>query len=245
MIQEERLVKILSIINENKFVTAEELKNLLYISLSTIRRDLAELNKRGLIIRSHGGAIVKSESETTEHISIETDALSTAKTAIAKRAAEFVNDGDTIFMAASSTVSLMTRFLADKKDITVVTNSLSTVWKLSENKIRVYCCGGNFDEQSNALSGNAAIEFIDSFNYDMTFFSCDAISPLGDICIGYKFTPIVKAAMQRSQKSVCLCDSGKFGKHSIYNSFNANRIDLLITDSIEVPRVFWQKTVKV
>ena len=63
MFQEERLAQILSMINEKKFVTSEELKNTLYVSLSTVRRDLAELDRRGLIVRSHGGAIAKSEAE--------------------------------------------------------------------------------------------------------------------------------------------------------------------------------------
>lgn len=245
MIQEERLVRILSIINENKFVTAEELKNSLYVSLSTIRRDLAELNSRGLIIRSHGGAIVKSEAESTDYIAIDTDPLSAAKTAIAQRAAELVNDGDTIFMAASSTVLMMIDYLQEKKNITVVTNGLRTVHLLSEHGIRVYGCGGNFVEQSNALCGNSAVEFIESFNYDTAFFSCVALSPLGDICMEPQFAPVIKASVLRSKKCACLCDGSKFGKHAPHNTLTANQIDFLITDSLDSPRAFASKIIRV
>ncbi|MEA5136699.1 MAG: DeoR/GlpR family DNA-binding transcription regulator [Candidatus Fimivivens sp.] len=245
MIKEERLVQILSIINEKKFITAEELENLLYVSLSTVRRDLAELNRRGLIIRSQGGAIVKSEAESTDTIAMVTDPLSAAKTAIAKRASEMVNDGDVIFMSASSTVLLMARFLREKRNITVVTNSLQAVSLLSEYDISVYGCGGKFIEHSNALCGNSAVEFIDGFNYDATFFSCTAISPLGDICTDPKFVPVLKASLLRSKKRVCLCDGSKFEKAALHNTLTANQIDFLITDSVAYPRSFAQKVMRV
>lgn len=245
MIKEERLVQILSIINENKFVTAEELQNALYVSLSTVRRDLAELNRRGLIIRSQGGAIVKSEAESTDSIAMVTDPLSSAKTAIAKRASELVNDGDVIFLSASSTVLLMVRFLRERKNITVVTNSLQAVSLLSECGIRVYGCGGKFIEHSNALCGNAAVEFIECFNYDATFFSCTAITPLGNICTDPKFVPVLKASLLHSKMRACLCDGSKFEKTALHNSLTANQIDFLITDSISYPKSFEQKVMRV
>ena len=244
MIQEERLTRILSIINENRFVTAEELKNILYVSLSTIRRDLAELNRRGLIVRSQGGAIAKSEIESTDAVAINADPLLKAKTAIAKRAAELVHDGDTIFLAFSSTVFLMISALQKKKNITVVTNSTKAVMLLSKMGITAYGCCGKVDDQRGYIYGNDAVEFISKFNFDASFFSCNVVSQLGDICIDSSMVAPIKASLLRAKNRICLCDASKFKKtvdNSQQNAFTAQNIDILITDDISYHSSFSQK----
>ncbi len=246
MFQEERLVQILSIINEKKFITSEELKNILYASLSTVRRDLAELDRRGLIIRSHGGAIAKSEVEIRSPLAIDTDPLADPKVLIAKKAAELVGDGDVIFLAASSTVLPIATFIREKKNLTVVTNSIQVVGLLSDSSHDIFGSGGLYIERNSALYSNDAVEFINSFNYDKAFFSCHSISSEG--IVGYnsiQLIPIVKTAMLRAKKRICMFTGNKINKPSLRNAFTASNIDLLITDAQDVPKNLAQKTIRV
>lgn len=245
MLQEERLVQILSIINEKKFVTAEELQKTLYVSLSTVRRDLAELSRRELIIRSHGGAIAMSQNEIRNAVTIDSDPMAQAKQQIAKKAAELVNAGDVIFLAASGTVAPMANYLAEKKSLTVVTNSIQLVNLLQGTNVDVYGTGGLYVERNSALYGNDAIEFISSFNYDKAFFSCHCIS--SDGILGYnsiQLVPIVRAAMHRANKRICVFTSNKLNKTASRNAFTAKQVDLFITDAFEVPENLAQKTIQ-
>lgn len=245
MLPEERLVQILSIINEKKIVTAEELQKILYVSLSTVRRDLAELSRRDLIIRSHGGAIAKSQGEISSTISIDSDPLAQSKLIIAKKAAELVNDGDVIFLSAANTVVPIATLLGEKKNLTVVTNSIQIVHLLRGSSIDIYGCGGLYVDRNSALYGNDAIEFISSFNYDKAFFSCHSIT--SDGVIGYnsaQFVPIVKAAMQRAKKRICVFTSDKLNKAALRNAFTANQIDLFITDALDIPEHLAAKTIQ-
>ena len=246
MFQEERLAQILSMINEKKFVTSEELKNTLYVSLSTVRRDLAELDRRGLIVRSHGGAIAKSEAEVQTPVGLGADPLAEPKTAVAQRAAELVSDGDVLFLSASSTVLPMAAFLREKKNLTVVTNSMQMVSLLSGGGNTIYGSGGLYVQRNGALYGNDAIELIGSFYYDKAFFSCHAISSQG--VIGYnsaQVASVVKAAMLRAKKRICMFTGDKLDKTALRSAFTASQIDLFITDLPDVPRELAPKTLQV
>ena len=231
MLKEERYDKSLEILNEKTYVSAEYLAETLYVSMPTIRRDLSDLHRRNLIIRSHGGA----KKLNTQHIVTPLDYRRlqnhTAKRAIAKEAASLTNDGDIIFIDASTTAFNMADFLADKKGITVVTNGIPLAVSLTEKGINVYSTGGTIQKSSLGYAGSFTQNFVSGFNYDICFFSVCALSDDGQICdTSIEENLVRKTAMQNSKKRILLCDKSKFGLCAPYVLAHKNEVDLILTN---------------
>ena len=231
MLKEERYDKILEIIDEENYTSAQDLSKRLYVSLPTVRRDLAELQKRNLILRSHGGA----KKINTEHIVMPLDFRKTLNQSEKRRiccaAAKLIKDNDIVFIDASTTALQLSDFLADKKSITVVTNSIPLSAALHKKHIKTYCTGGEMLNHSLGYAGSYAEEFIRNFNIDIMFFSCCGINDSGMIVdASLPETVLRKAAVRCSATVVFLCDHSKFGLRAPYNVMAINDADFVITD---------------
>lgn len=239
MIKEERYDKILDIINEENYTSAQDLSRRLFVSLPTVRRDLAELQKRNLILRSHGGA----KKINTEHVVMPLDfrkSLNHAeKRRICAEAAKLVKDNDIIFLDASTTVVQMADYLSGKKSITVVTNSIPLSVSLHKKHIKTYCTGGEIQSHSLGFAGSYAEEFIRNFNIDKVFFSCCGVSDEGMIIdASLPETMLRKTAARCADKVIFLCDHSKFHLTSPYNVMPISRPDLIITDDEKADTYF-------
>ena len=231
MLKEERYDKILEILEEKTYVSAEYLAEKLYVSMPTIRRDLSELHRKNLIIRSHGGAKKLNTQNIVTPLDYRRLQNHAAKKLIAKEAASLINDGDIIFIDASTTALNMADFLSDKKGITVVTNGIPLAVSLSEKGIKVYATGGEIQKSSLGYGGSFTQNFICGFNYDICFFSVCALDNDGHICdTSLEENLIRKSAMERSKKQVFLCDKSKFGLSAPYILAHKDDVDLIITD---------------
>jgi len=231
MLKEERYEKIIEIINQEKYVSAADLSERLFVSLPTIRRDLAELDARNQIVRSHGGA----SKISPEHVSAPFDfrkALNyNVKRRLCERASMLIKDNDVVFIDASSTLFQISEFIMPKKTITVVTNGLPLAMALRKKGINVYCTGGEICEESFAAAGCFAEEIIKNFNFDIMFFSCAGITPGGIVTdTSLAESTIRKRAAANSSKIVFLCDSSKFGKSAPHNLMPTCEVDFVITD---------------
>ena len=239
MIKEERYDKILDIINEENYTSAQDLSRRLFVSLPTVRRDLAELQKRGLILRSHGGA----KKINTEHVVMPLDFRKTLnhaeKRRICAEAAKLVKDNDIIFLDASTTVVQMADFLGSKKSITVVTNSIPLSIALHKKHIKTYCTGGELQGHSLGFAGSYTEEFIRNFNIDICFFACCGVSEGGMIIdASLPETMLRKTAARSADKVVFLCDHSKFHLTAPYNVMPITEPDLVITDDENVGSYF-------
>ena len=231
MLKEERYDKILEIIDEENYTSAQRLSRLLFVSLPTVRRDLAELQKRNLILRSHGGA----KKINTEHIVMPLDFRKslnhTEKRKICAEAVKLIKDNDIVFIDASTTAVQIADFITDKKSITVVTNSMPLSITLHKKHIKTYCTGGEIQSHSLGYAGGYAEEFVRNFNFDIAFFSCCGINDNGMIVdASIPETMLRKAAVKCSQKSVFLCDHSKFYQSAPYNVMPLSSVDVIITD---------------
>ncbi len=231
MLKEERYDKILEILEKEQYVSAAKLSKMLYVSLPTIRRDLAELGRRHQIIRSHGGAKKIQAEHIVTPLNFRKTVNVTEKRELCRRAAKLVNDNDIIFIDASTTTLQMADFLSEKKGITVITNGIPIASLLVKKGIKTFCTGGEIFENSMAHFGSFAEDFIRRFNIDTFFFSCHGVNEKGMLTDpSLPETQIRKVAINQSKKTVFLCDKTKFSLSTPYNLISIEEIDCVITN---------------
>lgn len=224
MIPEDRLKKILTLIEEKHSISVNELKDQLYVSAATIRRDLAELSQRGMVVRSFGGAM--SSTVNTGLMPV-----SAAGTPIGERAAQLVRDGDVIFVDSSAQSLAMTSFLAKRNGLTVVTDGMRAATVLCGHAGRLYCTGGSYQQSRESVSGLRAAEIAGSFHYDMCFFSCGGMDEEGRLYFsGTERMPVLREVMRSSEKRVLLCGAEQIGRRAPNILFDLRNVDIIVTD---------------
>ncbi len=239
MLKEERYDKILDILEKERYVSASKLSKMLYVSMPTIRRDLAELVRRHQIVRSHGGAKIIQAEHIVAPLDFRKTVNAAEKRALCRSAAKLVQDNDIIFIDASTTTLQMADFLNDKKGITVITNGIPLATMLVQKGIKTYCTGGEIFENSLAHFGSFAEEFIQRFNIDVLFFSCHGVNEKGMLTDpSLPETQIRKVAINQSKKTVFLCDETKFSLSTPYNLVSIQTPDYVITNSTTVYKYF-------
>ena len=144
MLTEKRYEVILNLLNEKNSVTVTEIKELLGISESTIRRDLAALDKAGKLIKVFGGAVAADGGFTTAEPSVaqKAEINKDEKTAIARYAASLIERDDFVYLDAGTTTGQMIDFIKEKS-ATFVTNAVSHAQQLAAQGYRVYLIGGS------------------------------------------------------------------------------------------------------
>ncbi|MDO4501066.1 MAG: DeoR/GlpR family DNA-binding transcription regulator [Erysipelotrichaceae bacterium] len=214
MLNEERKRIILNITNERKSVSVSDLMELLDASESTIRRDLADMDKNGLLKRVHGGAISLENSIQTEDKSVsERSVLNTkVKDEIGKYAASLIKDSDVVYLDAGTTTACIIPYLKNSK-ATFITNCVSHAKQLSLDGHQVYLPGGMLKAKTEAIIGGVAYQYIEKMNFTIGFFGTNGVS----FYEGYS-TPdpqeaqIKEVAFNHSNEKYVLCDPSKFNK---------------------------------
>lgn len=231
MMEYSRQDNIISYLREHKTATVVNLAKRLYASEATIRRDLTLLEQKGLVKRVHGGAVLTEETQHELPLYLREQQNIQAKKAIAAQAADFLADGQTIFLDASSTVMFLIPYFEKMNQLTIVTNGLKTAQELSHLSHTTYCTGGLMLHNSSAYVGNFAEAFIRHFNADLFFFSSRGLSDEGKITdASSEETHIRQVMMQNSKKHIFMCDSSKNGKLFCYNLCNVSEVDAHLSE---------------
>jgi DeoR/GlpR family transcriptional regulator of sugar metabolism len=232
MLKEPRYDIIMELLNKEKSMTVEQLSRALYVSLPTIRRDLTEMQKHGLVNRIRGGAMSVGEDRLGIPVDLRNAIHSKEKQRLAQYAASMVKNGDVLFIDASTTALHIIDHLTKYENIRVITNSIQAVALLRKYNIATYCTGGVLIENSLAFGGPYAQEMISNFNIDICFFSSSGISAKGWI-VDYSEleTQMRKVVLSHAAKRVFLCDQSKFLKNFIYNVVKLADVDCIITDA--------------
>lgn len=229
MYQQERLNEILKILKSVHYSTVDYLVEQIHYSPASIRRDLALLEKQGLVKRSYGGVEIMEDNATP--FEFRKHNMKSAKNDIAAEAVKLINDGDVVFLDASTTTQYMGHFLAAKKGICVITNNMMLASYLKENGIEVYCTGGELVELPGTLTGSVAVSTFSSFHADIMFFSTDTIDNNGVINVRPEGHCLLnKAMLENSDTHVYLCGSNKIGKNSRHVQCDLSVIDYFISD---------------
>lgn len=228
----ERYVKILEILEHSGSTSVTKLSKLLYVSAPTIRRDLSNLEKQGKVLRTHGGVVLRKTPETEIPLILREDQNNLSKQIIAKKAHKYINDGDVIFLDASSTVAYLIPYIKLFNDILVVTNSPKISMELGKENIKNFCTGGVLLNHSISYVGSDAERFISNINANIFFFSSRGYLENGYITdSSIEEASIKKAMMKNSEKTYYLCDNSKKDKKYMYNICHTNQVTELISET--------------
>lgn len=208
MFQRERIEKIKAILRRSGYVTVKYLTDELHYSTATINRDLNILEQMGEIKRTYGG--VEPAVPTTVPVMFRYEQGKSSKKRIAKLAAEYIEDGDTVFMDGSTTVQYMGEYILEKKDITVITNNTALSAFLSEYGVNVIVLGGRIMEPPYMLSGIDTVETASRYKADKCFFSTAFVSGDGEMSYtGDIFFNVHMTMLRNSRESFYLVDREK------------------------------------
>lgn len=211
MIPEERKAAILEYINEKKAVTATELMTTFGASEATIRRDLTEMDKRGLISKVHGGAVsLQSQISSDYNVSDREEKNRDEKITIAKYAASLISDDDLIFLDAGTTTSYLIDYI-NAPGATFVTNAVMHAKKLAAKGYTVYLTGGRLKSKTEALIGGDSYESIMKYHFSIAFVGTNAVSHQdGFTTPDTEEAKIKECALRQAHSPYILCDHSKF-----------------------------------
>jgi len=199
------------------------------LSEVTIRGDLRELEDKGWINRTRGGASASIHKMILERQRI----FPERKNAIAKAAAKLVHDGDVIMIEAGTTTSLIARYLAEKQDVHIVTNStLVFSYARMHPNLQITMTGGEFIRSTESMVGPLALKTIERLNVRLAFVGTDGFTlERGMTTHLTEGAEIVKAMKAHAQTTVLTADSSKYGRFGFINVLPLSAMDMILTDS--------------
>jgi DeoR/GlpR family transcriptional regulator of sugar metabolism len=217
MIGVERRQQLVELIEQRNAVTVAELSERFGVSAATIRRDLSELSQRGVIERAHGGAArrVRTATEMPEPPLLKRSSLeANEKHRIGRAAASHVHDGETIIISSGTTTAAMVPHLADRADLTVITNALNIALALaSYPSITVIVPGGVLRHSELSMLGPLGEEAMENLRADTLFLGSSAIHPdYGLSAENFAEARGDQALMRAARAIVVVADHSKFGR---------------------------------
>ena len=163
--------EIVSIITKSRKVRVDELSERFKVSEVTIRNDLSYLEKKGILHRSYGGALIKDNVALDESIVEKVKMHAEEKDKIGKAAAELIFDGDSIILDSGTTTSAIVQYIKNRKNLTVLTNAVNIASELAGlSEIEVLLTGGILRKKSFSLVGPQAEEILRSYYFDKSIF---------------------------------------------------------------------------
>ena len=233
ILKSERKQLILDEIKEKKFLQLEEMVQLLDSSESTVRRDLDELESEGYLRRVHGGAEVVSKLQTEESIQEKSIKNVQEKRGIAQKALSLIEDGDVIFIDAGTTTELLVELL-DRRNLTVVTDSIHHAAKLVEKNFKTIIIGGFVKQSTDASIGRAAVEQISQLNFDKAFIGMNGVDESFLTTPDMEEAAIKKTIIENAQKTYVLLDVSKIGQVSFAKVARIEKVTLITNHSESV-----------
>ncbi|MFC6180134.1 DeoR/GlpR family DNA-binding transcription regulator [Lactiplantibacillus daowaiensis] len=221
--------QLLQIVNQRKKIEVNELADLLQVSKVTIRKDLTQLEDRGLLQRQHGFAIINNPNDLKFRLAQNYD----TKRQIAKVAAAKVQDNETIMIESGSTCALMAEELAQAdKHVTIITISFFIAnYIRNYPNINVNVLGGEYQADSQVAVGPLTKAMLANFHTNKLFLGTDGF----DAQFGFYSNDImradtVQAMVANAENTIILTDSRKFNAKSTVRQLAFNQVDTVITD---------------
>jgi DeoR/GlpR family transcriptional regulator of sugar metabolism len=228
----DRTVRILDILANNDNIKVTLLAELMDVSQVTLRKDLDNLEKQGIIHRTHGYASLNGADDTGKRMAFSYP----IKRRIAKTAASMVEEGETVMIGSGSCCALFAEELAlTKKNITIITNSsfiASFICHLSKTKIILL--GGFFQPESQVLVGSMTVSCAQNFFTDKFFLGTDGFIPeQGFTGRDYLSAETALGLANHAKKVYVLTESAKFSRRGAYNLIQLDKLTGVISnDSI-------------
>jgi DeoR family transcriptional regulator of aga operon len=232
-----RTERILRELRQTGSISVEQICALLNVSVATVRRDLQELADKGLLRRTHGGAVsieplfyepFRHDSSFQEQIERHAE----EKRRIALVAADMVQDGETIALTAGTTTTEVVRNIRNRRGVTVVTSTINVAMELTKRQdLEVFVTGGFLRGDWFSLVGPAAGHAMRQINVDKVFLGVNGIDAQRGLSSANSGEAAINRIMvDQAQQRIVVADRSKLGATATYRFCGANEIQVLITD---------------
>ncbi len=233
MLAAERRRLIAESIRSRGVVSVAEMADVLGTTEITLRRDLRSMAREGLLVRTHGGAVLPAALGHEPSYREKAQQAAEEKDAIARLAAGMVRPGDSIVLGPGTTTLALARLLVHSPELTVVTNSLLVAQALMEaSRVEVIITGGTLRRSIHALVGPATEESVRALRASQAFISGNGFTAARGLSTP---SPVVaatdRALAGAAQHVVVLADHTKIGQETMCQTVPAARVQTLITDS--------------
>lgn len=220
---------ILDVLSREGALSVAQLARALNVSEVTVRTQLSELEGRGLLARTHGGARSTSAQGVLERQRVQAD----EKERIARAAADLVRDGDRIMIEAGTTTAGIVKHLAQRRGVQIVTNSTLVFAHARHNTgLAVIMTGGAFHRPSESLVGPVALRAIRDFHVRMAFVGTDGFSRRRGLTTQFAEGAEVIAAMrEQADETWLVADSSKYGQAGFVRVLDLDDLAGIVTDA--------------
>ncbi len=229
-----RQKKILDCLQGESELKVSDLVELTGASIATVRRDLLEMEKNNLIVRTFGGIrAVDQKSLVARTFEQRSSLQSLEKQRIASAAAQLVQPGMTIAIDSGTTCMNFAAALKNKAPLRIITSALAVIETLGGVPgMEINLVGGRFRLENLDFYGALSINTFRQFHVDIAFMGCDTLLPAdGAFSHEQESAAISQAMGGRAGKRVLLCDSSKIGKSGAFLAFAPEEIDHIVTDA--------------
>lgn len=237
MLIDERRQHILSLVQTHGRVLVGELSRSLGISQITIRKDLEYLQSRGLVQRTHGGALrLQSGALFDPSLQEKQKQHSQEKQRIAEAAARMIEEGQCVMLDSGTTTTAIAHALKRFSQLTLITNAVNIAAELTNTNFEVILVGGTLRKNSFSLVGPLAEDVLEEMHADLLFLGVDGF----DLEIGITTPNVLESRVNRamvkaSRRVVVVCDSTKFNRRSLSRIIPTSDVHCVITDK-NLPR---------
>lgn len=236
--QQARLTSILTALQKSGSVSVEGLSKELQVSHVTVRRDLDTLETRGLLRRTHGGAVsiepfFYEPFRNDRSFQAQVEKFADEKRRIGRAAAALIKKGDIIALTPGTTTTEVVRGLPMNHNITVVTSTVNVAMELSKRKdLNVYVTGGHLHGDWFSLVGPTAAQSLSRLTIHILFIGADGIDAQSGVsCYDPEEAQLNAAMVKHARKKVAVVDHSKFGIVAGWRICPTNELDVLVTDS--------------
>ena len=234
MLAIERKNEILDKLRAEQRVLVSDLAAYYRVTEETIRRDLDKLEKEGYATKTYGGAILGNSTKTDLSYTIRNKTNVEAKNQIAAIASRLIEDGDHLMLDDSSTSLYLAKKLKEKKNLTVITNSVELVMELNGvESWTILLTGGRLKPESLALVGDQTQQMLRQYHVDKALLSCKGLDLDAGVTDSSEFHAQTKQSMLHcAKKRILILDSSKFDKVSFINIAPLDAFDTVVTNAV-------------
>lgn len=238
MLIEERRQHVLALIQRDGRVLVSELSDALGISRITIRKDLDHLEARGLLQRTHGGALAPQNSAMADPTLREKEQQHyPEKLRIAEAAASLVQNGQCVLLDSGTTTTAIARALRRIPGLTIVTNGVNIAAEFENTDAEIILTGGTLRKNSFSLVGPLAEDVLREIHADVLFLGVDGFDPtIGITTPNVHEARVNRQMVQCATRVVAVCDSSKFSHRSLALIVPPSAINTVITDTEITPQ---------
>ncbi len=229
---QERQQKILELLHSTGEVRVAELSRLFEVSEVCIRGDLTELESKGFLSRVRGGAVSPYEPYYNMSLAQRSTINKDEKDAIAAKIADMIHDNQAVMMNAGTTPLAVMRKLVNKKNITIITNSIVLALEGAKYKnFRILLLGGEVDDEYQFVYGTLTMAQLDEYYAEKFIMSADGIDGQGGITTYYdQEAEICRKMIEHSKVTIAALDHTKIGRVALKKFAEISEVDCLVTN---------------